>query len=215
VVLISEGCFPENSTQAFDIIYQSKLDNAMRTIISGTAPASIINDSLTAEFQQYPKGSLQLRFKKDITPDRMTSVPQIEKAIAILAFTLPGVPYFFRDNESVNKKINVLNTLYRDLSTLRRKHPALQYGEYQYMQNSDRAHLFSFIRFSGKDSVLVVVNFTQQKKEEDIQMPPRVSFVWHDQFSNVRVKVENSRLKVTVLPFEGLILVPSSEKEER
>ena len=214
VVLISEGCSPENSMQAFDIICQSKLDNAIRTIIIGTAPASIMDDSLNAEFQQYKKGSLQLHFKKDITPDRMTSVPQIEKAIAILAFTLPGVPYFSNDSELVNKKINALNALYRDLSTLRRKHPALQFGEYQYMQNSDRAHLFSFIRFSGKDSVLVVVNFTQREKEEDIQMPPHVSFVWHDQLTNVRVQCENSRLRVTVLPFGCLILSPSSEKEE-
>ena len=172
-------------------------------------------NSLAADFQQYPKGTLFLHDAKNDAFDETSSFPQIEKAIAVLAFTLPGVPYLSNSSEIDNKKRNFFYTLCNELSTIRRNHPALQSGEYLNVQNSDCAHLLTFIRFSGKDSVLVVINLTQMNKEEEIQMPPHSSLLWQDQISSVRIKADNSRLKVTVLPFTGLLLTPSSEKERR
>jgi glycosidase len=114
-----------------------------------------------------------------------------------------------------NKHLEVFNTLYDDVITLHRNHPALRYGSYRNIQNSARSQLFSFIRFSGEDSVLIIVNFAHEKKETDIHMPAGVSLVWKDQCSGICNKVNNSHLRVAVVPLGFLAMVPSSEKEIR
>ena len=136
------------------------------------------------------------------------------KAMDVLAFTLPGVPYICTGtHSSYMKQLNRSNKIYQDLSAIRRNHPALRYGTYQYVQNSASSRLFSFFRLSGEDSVLIVVNFANEKKESDIQLPAGVSLVWKDQLSGARWNVKNSQLNVAVPPLGFLTLAPSSEKE--
>jgi hypothetical protein len=81
------------------------------------------------------------------------------------------------------------------------------------VQNSDSSHLFSFLRFSDNDSVLIIINFAHEKKEAEIQMSTGAPLLWKDQFSGVNMRVKNSRLNVTILPLGFLILEPSSKKE--
>jgi hypothetical protein len=44
-------------------------------------------------------------------------------------------------------------------------------------------------------------------------MPAGASIMWKDQFSGVSGKVDNSRLNITIEPFDFLALIPVSEKE--
>ena len=219
VLMVSEGMVPEHHMKAFDLTCSWNINSTLANIIGGTVPASIINDSLNAEFLRFPKGSLHLRFKtaqdKDLEDAPSIDKPNLPgaKAIAILAFTLPGVPLIFICDEIGDNKQLDLFKLYEDLRTLRQDHPALQYGSYSSVQNSDRFHLLSFIRFSGKDSVLIVINFADRKIETDIHMPVRASLLWKNQFSGVNLKIKDSRLSVAVLPLGFLALIPSSEKE--
>lgn len=219
VLMISDGRLPEHHLKAFDITCSWDMSNAIANIIDGNTPASIINDSLNAEFNEFPNGSLHLRFyikhaHNEDAPSIKKSHPQIEKVIAMLAFTIPGVPLIYSDDETEhNNKIKLSDKLFGNLIKLRRLHPALQYGEYRIVQNSDSSHIFSFIRFSGKDSVLAVVNFAHGNKEAEILMPAGASLLWKNQFSGVNVTVENARLKLAMLPLDFLMLVPSSEKE--
>ena len=69
------------------------------------------------------------------------------------------------------------------------------------------------MRFSGKDSVLAIVNFAYGKNEAEILMPAGASLLWKNQFSGVTCKLENSRIKLSMVPLDFLMLVPSSEKE--
>jgi glycosidase len=220
VLMISEGMAPEYHIKAFDLTCSWNMNDAFANIVEGKVSASIINDSLNAEYLQFPKGSLHLRcsMKHDNyiedTPHIEKSSSQDEKAISILAFTLPGVPLFYTDNEvGNNKQFASFSKLYGNLCTLRRSHPALQYGSYRNVQNSDSSHLFSFLRFSDNDSVLIVVNFAHEKKEVEIQMPLNATLYWKDQFSGVNIKVNNSRLNVAILPLDFLALEPYSKKE--
>jgi glycosidase len=222
VIMISESMLPAHHIKAFDLTPSWDMKSTVFDIIGGKILASSINDSLNAEIQNFPKGSLHLRFKleheKNIqdTSDIEIFDLQGTKAIAILAFTLPGVPLLCTAHEVRNNKhLEVFNTLYDDVITLHRNHPALRYGSYRNIQNSARSQLFSFIRFSGEDSVLIIVNFAHEKKETDIHMPAGVSLVWKDQCSGICNKVNNSHLRVAVVPLGFLAMVPSSEKEIR
>jgi glycosidase len=124
------------------------------------------------------------------------------------------VPLIYTGDEAGNtKQLDLSNKLYEDLNTLRRNHPALRYGSYWNAQNSASYHLFSFIRSSGDDSVLIVVNFVNEKIEANIQMPAGASQLWKNQFSGINLKVKDERLSVAISPLGFLALVPYSEKE--
>ena len=219
VLMISDSRLPEHHLKAFDITCSWNMENTITNIIDGTISASIINDSLNAEFNEFPKGSLHLRFITGHTltendPNIKISSPQTKNVIAMLALTLPGVPLIDSDDEAGdNKKIKLSDKLNEDFIKLHRHHPALQYGEYRIVQNSDSSHILSFMRFSGKDSVLAIVNFAYGKNEAEILMPAGASLLWKNQFSGVTCKLENSRIKLSMVPLDFLMLVPSSEKE--
>ena len=219
VLMISESRLPEHHIEAFDMTYSWNIDRTIAKITDGAAPASIINDSLNSEYRQFPDGSLHMRFNRqhDNNMDDSTNIkksnPQVERLIECLAFTLPGVPLVYSRNEAGNKTINLSSKICEDLIALHRIHPAIQYGGYRVVHNSDSSNIFSFIRFSGKDSVITVVNFANKKKDVEIQLTAGASLTWKDQFSGVSVKVENSRLKLTVLPMDFLVLAPFYDKE--
>ena len=220
VLMISEGRLPEHHLKAFDLTWSWDMNTACANIADGKVPASVINDSLNAELLKYPKGSMHLRSnraqEKKIEDAAAINIsdPQRAKTIAFLTFTLPGVPLVRCGDEAGDtKKIGLLNNLYEDVSTLHWNHPALRYGSYVNVQNSAPSQLYSFIRCSGKDSVLVVVNFANEKKEADIQMPVDASVFWKDQLSGVGANVKNARLSVTIGAMGVLALVPFSEKE--
>ena len=219
VLMISDSRLPEHHLKAFDITCSWNMENTITNIIDSNISASIINDSLNAEFNEFPKGSLHLRFDMEHAPpkdatDIKISRLQTKKLIALLAFTLPGVPLIDNDDETGNnEKIKLSDELNEDFIKLHRHHPALQYGEFRIVPNSDSSHIFSFMRFVGKDSVLAVVNFAHGKKETDILMPAGASLLWKNQFSGVTSKFENARMKLSMVPLDFLILVPSSAKE--
>ena len=62
VLMISDSRLPEHQLNAFDITCSWNMEKTIANIIDGTAPASNINDSMTVECIQFPKGSLHLRF---------------------------------------------------------------------------------------------------------------------------------------------------------
>ena len=220
VLMISESMLPEHHIKAFDLTRSWNVYSICTNIINGKVPASIINDSLSMEIQKFPRGSLHLRFNLENEENRDDTLnleihnPQHVKTIDVLAFTLPGVPYICSALEVKNKKQrDEFNKLYENLSAFREVHPSLRSGSYRNVQNSAPSQLFSFIRYLGEDSVLIIVNFAKEKKEADIQLPAGISLTWKDQFSGVNMKVKNSRLSVAVLPLGYLTLLPSSEKE--
>jgi cyclomaltodextrinase / maltogenic alpha-amylase / neopullulanase len=220
VMMISEGMSPEHHTKAFDLTCSWNMNEAVIDIIDRKVPASIIDDSLNAESLRFPKGSLHTRRtikhddNREDTAHLENVTPQVETAVLILAFTLPGVPLVSSgDGTGGIWGTSIFNKNYEALRTLRQHHPALWYGSYRNVQNSDSSFLFSFLRFSEKDSILIVVNLAHKKKEAEIQIPAGAALTWKDLFSGMSVKVKNSQLSVAVSPFGYLALIPSSEKE--
>jgi glycosidase len=212
VLLISESMIPEHHLKAFDFTCSWNMDTTIMKILNGTAPASAINDSLSAEYNQFPKGSLQLRFTVQDNLTNDNPFPQKARVGFILAFTLPGVPLLYSGNKTIDKR-EIFDKFDESIIALRRGHPALQGGSYRNLPNSKSSYLYSFLRFSGNDTVFTIVNFANREKDAEIQMPEGTSLIWKDQFSDVRMEVENSRLRTAIPPLGFLIMVPSPKKE--
>jgi 1,4-alpha-glucan branching enzyme len=201
-------------------------------IINGRIYVSALDDSLKNESYKFPKGSLHVRatvsHEKNIentqTVEKFTQ--QGTKAMAVLAFTIPGVPIIYNGEEVGNSRyLNLFDKvdidwsngqdfreLYEQLGVLRHNHPALQHGFYTFLQNTKSTKVYSFFRSSGMDSVLTVINFAEKKNDVDLQMPAGSSIVWKDIFSGVSFHKKDSCLNVGLLPLGYMVLVPETER---
>ena len=227
VIMISESNLPEYHLKAFDLTYSWTLHEALSNILNETATVDLLNDSLQTEQSQFPKGSLHLLFytshnnNEKPPADESFSSDRI-KTTAVLSFTLPVVPLIYNGEEAGNNRMpNLFNKvdidwskelefseLYRRLALLRQNHPALRYGSYNNVRNSDSTKVFSFIRSFETDSVLVVINFAKEKKKVSFQMAAGSSIVWKDQFSGNSFQAKDSQLDIALLQMEYLALIP-------
>jgi glycosidase len=235
VVMISDDSLPEHHVKAFDMTCSWNISDALTRITNSTASASIFDDSLKTELRLFPKGSLHLRYIKTYSKnveDVCAIEPftaQIAQAAAVLAFTLPGVPLIFNGEEAGNSrrvdlfdKVDIdwthgsdFQKLYETLSALRCFHPALRYGKYVNVANTENKHVFSFFRLDGTDTVLVIINFRKEKKEVSVNMPASSSITWNDRFSNISLQVKDTCLSAVLAPLEYLVLIPNIRKEQK
>ncbi|ELR14768.1 alpha amylase, putative [Acanthamoeba castellanii str. Neff] len=62
ILMISEGTLPEHHVGAFDLTYAWTTYDALTAIVRRQQPASHLHDVLQAEAQEYPEGTLRMRF---------------------------------------------------------------------------------------------------------------------------------------------------------
>jgi 1,4-alpha-glucan branching enzyme len=231
VMMISDFSRPEYHIKAFDMTFSWNIYHILSLIINNTASASVFDDSLKYESSQFPKGSLHLRFHE--THNKIESAqtfekfsPQEAKAIAVLKFMIPGVPLIYNGDEvGNNKHFNLFDKveidwssgkdfreLYEHLGTLRRDHPALRYGSYLSISNSECKTVYSFLRSFGRDSLITVMNFGHEKKVVNLKMPTGSLTMWKDQFSSTCFQAKDLSLNITLLPFGYVVLAPETER---
>jgi cyclomaltodextrinase / maltogenic alpha-amylase / neopullulanase len=230
VMMISEFSQPEYHVNVFDLTYSWGIPYIFLSIVNHTASASVFDDSLKFESSQFPKGSLRLRFSntKEINEGTQTNInlnPHEIKTIAVLKFTIPGVPSIYNGEEvGIIRSLNLFEKdeinwsegkdiieLYKQLGVLRRDHPALRHGLYSSISNSESKIIYSFMRWFGSDSLITIVNFGNEEKNILLKMPSGSSLMWKDQFSSTYVQAKDSSLNITLLPLSYAILVPETK----
>jgi glycosidase len=148
------------------------------------------------------------------------------KATAVLTFTYPGIPLIYNGEEAGNtkrlelfEKIDIdwsnhveCRTFYETLASLRSQHPALVSGSYSAVQNSEDRNVLSFFRIKGKDSVLVVINFSSAAVKAEQKLPAASKSKWKNLFSNTNVLMTIKPLELQLSPFEFAIFSPLTEE---
>ncbi len=234
VIMISDFSQPEYHIKAFDLTPTWSLNDIFTSIINKTAAASVIDDSLKYEFTKFPKGSMHLRFngaysKIESVQLSENSNPQEAKILAVLKFMIPGVPLIYNGEETgiiknpnSYDKVEIdwsngkdLIELYCQLGTLHRDHPALRNGSYLSILNSENKTVYSFLRSSGEDSIITVINFGNEKKEINLKMPAGSPLMWKDQLSGQFFQVKDLSLTIMLLPLSYAILVSEFERSAK
>jgi glycosidase len=201
-------------------------------IIDGTTPVTVFEDILRTESYQFPKGSLRLRFNTNHdknswdAPAVKKFSPAGAKATAVLMFTFPGVPLIYNGEEAGNDKMLSLfekddidwskgaafRQLYEGLARLRREHPALRMGEYLPVRNSDGQKVYSFSRSSAEDAVLVVINFSKERRAVSIEVPTALPRGWREYFSSSSAEVRDGKLDADLGGLEFRVFVPAKTR---
>lgn len=226
VMMLSEGTLPEHHVEAFDLTYAWNFYDLLSNVISGSGSVGMFEELLERESYKFPKGSLRLRFNTNHDKNAWEA-PAVEKftpagakASAVLMFTFPGVPLIYNGEEVGNskrlglfEKIDIdwtknrdFRDLYSDLARLRKTHAALRHGEYKPLKNSDGEKVISFLRQSGSEKRLVVVNLSNRSREATISLGGRANAKLNDLLAGRSVDVADGVISLTLRPFDFYVL---------
>lgn len=191
VMMLSEGSAPEHHVKAFDVTYSWNIYDALEPLVKGKRPVALIDQILRIENQQFPVGSLRMRFTTNHDKNAWDAPAVFKfgvgglKLATVLVNTLPGVPMMYTGEEVANdRKLDlfenvdvdwsrprVMETLWRILIRLRKEHRALSRGEMIRIPTNDQEHLFAYLRSSGSDRILVMLNFSSDPIEATARLP--------------------------------------------
>jgi glycosidase len=184
LAFLAESDDPELLQSAFDIDYAWDFYHAMSATLSGRAPASHVREVWQRAEATYPRGALRLRFSDNHDQLRTTGVAGLPAAMAASAvmYTLDGVPLLYNGMETgdttesaapslfekrpiaweMSERRREVTPYYQALAKLRREHPAFTRGEVRWLRNSDEDRMLSFARVTATETLVVVVNLSNQ-----------------------------------------------------
>ncbi len=200
VMMLSEGTLPEHHLQAFDLTYSWTTYDILEPIFAGRSPASLVSETIRRESNQYPKGSLRMRFSTNHDKNAWDA-PAVTKfgvegakLSAALMFTLPGVPLIYNGEEAGNEKrldlfekVDIdwsrdrgFRDLYRQLTRLRQSHPWLSTGTYVPWNHNGGSSVLAFARSTDqeKGSIVAVFNFADIPVRCAIDVPKGEEGTW-------------------------------------
>ncbi len=191
VMMLSEGSLPEHHVKAFDLTYAWNLYDLLDPVLTGKRPLVVLDQMLKTESLQFPKGALRLRFATNHDKNAWDA-PAVTKfgmdglkIATILANTLPGVPLLYTGEEVANdrvlelfRKVDVdwnrsheMGDFNRKLFELRRVNPALTEGEFVRVKGAADNDVYAYLRVSGKNRILVVLNFAGETRQVTLHIP--------------------------------------------
>jgi glycosidase len=180
--MLAESDARDLHRSAFDMTYSWDLADVFKAIGKGQAGAAELRDWARKEPHGYPPSAYRMRFTSnhDFNSWHGTDAElygDAYMALAVLTFTLPGMPLIYGGQEArltkrleffekdpIAWKTRELQLFYTGLVTLRHDHPALgsgQYGAPLALLDVGNDKLFAFSRTLGNDAVSVVVNVTR------------------------------------------------------
>src|ERR1051325_514458 len=179
IILAEAGAKPKLLSKAFDMDCSWNLFTSLDGIMRGVFPASFLKQAWEHTRDQFPEGSLHLRFTDSHAHPRAVVRYGLEGALAaqVLILTLDGVPLFYNGMEAGDstesgdpalfEKMPIfwqvegrppLRLIYRELITLRKKSPAFFKGEVVWLDNSAPSGVISLLRRDAKDEFVVLIN---------------------------------------------------------
>ncbi len=197
IIIADAGARPALLTKAFDMDYAWNMYSALNMVMDSVASPDYLKHSWEHTQQQFPKGTLHLRFTDNQSEARATARYGIRGALAaqVLMLTLDGVPLFYNGmeagdaTESIDpamfEKIPVLwhpggrpalRNIYRDLIKLRKTYGAFRNDDVAWVSNSAPSQVASFIRRDTNDEFLVLINLSSQRATGTVDLATQAGF---------------------------------------
>jgi glycosidase len=191
VMMLSEGAIPEHHLKAFDLTYGWDLYHLLGPILAGEQPATAIDTLVAREARRLPKHSLRMLFSSNHdenawdNPDVVKFGVEGAKLAAVVVNTLPGVPLLYNGQEVGNavklglfEKVTIdwnahpeFRGFYTELYALRKANQTLRMGEMKRVVSTEGAHVYSFLRSQGRESIAVVYNFSPSAVTTVVTLP--------------------------------------------
>jgi glycosidase len=174
---------------AFNANYGWALYNLMNQTVKGKSTAEQIAKFAERLEKQYPAGTYPLHFTSNHDENSWTGTEyerlgNAVKTMAVLSFTLPGMPLIYSGQEAgLSKRLSFfekdeihwddlsMQKFYKALIRLKHEHSALWNGSaggtYQTLESSDN-RILAFSRTNGDSTVVVVMNLSSELVPEAV-----------------------------------------------
>ena len=211
IVMLAESSKPDLLVKAFDLDYAWPLHSMLSEVLIGNAPASAIRGVWEQERAKFPKGATHMTFSDN--HDERRAIARFGErgalAASMLVFTLDGVPLLYNGMEvgdttesgapalfeklpifwGIVERRSQFPLFYRQIISLRRDHPALRYGETEWVRNSDEQRVVSFLRRDATEEMLITINLSNRPFAGVVEVANASSFknVTPDSLSKDRI----------------------------
>lgn len=199
LVMLAEGHKPELLLKAFDFDYSWPLHSALTNVLQGRGSAADLRMAWDKEFQEWPRGSLHMRFSDN--HDERRAIARFGEpgalAASALMFTLDGVPMLYNGMEvgdttesgapALFEKLPIFWPIaerrpefprfYKQLTALRRSSAALKHGSLEWLPNSDESRVLTYVRRAESEEMLVAINLSNRPFTGSVKIGPRKGFV--------------------------------------
>ncbi|MGA2847626.1 MAG: alpha-amylase family glycosyl hydrolase [Terracidiphilus sp.] len=182
ILMLAEASKPELLRSAFQVDYAWPLLFNVDDVIMHGAPASELRKTIEQQRAKFPEHALHMMISDDHDEDRAIVRYGVPGALAAsaLMFTLDGIPLLYNGMEAGDTTPSSPPALFENLKVywpgsqmhpkiqqfydfmipFRKQHPALWMGQITWVHNSDEQHVLSYLRGSGKEELLVVINLS-------------------------------------------------------
>jgi len=184
IFMLAEAHKPDLEIRAFEMDYSWPLHSALTDVLQGRGRASDLRTAWQEEYNEWPRGSLHMRFSDN--HDERRAIARFGEpgalAASALVFTLDGVPLLYNGMEvgdttesgapALFEKLPVFWPIagrrpefarfYKQMMALRGASTALRRGSLEWLRNSDEARVLTFVRRAGEEEALVAINLSNR-----------------------------------------------------
>jgi glycosidase len=189
-MLAEDGSSTGLLENAFNANYSWSLLGNLKTLASGYGSQTQIENLMDQESYSYPTGTFPLNFITNHDENSWNGTAKefygvAEDAMAVLTYTLPGMPLMYNGQEiGLDKRLaffekdpiswkaygtkgKAKTLFYTQLNSIKENNPALWAGtaggSITFLQ-SDNPSVMAFVRAKGSNKVLTVINLTTEKQ---------------------------------------------------
>jgi len=189
-MLAEDGSSSGLLQNAFNANYSWSLLGNLKTLASGYGSQTQIENLMDQESYSYPTGAFPLNFITNHDENSWNGTAKEfygsgEDAMAVLTYTLPGMPLIYNGQEigldkrlaffekdaiswkAYGAKSKAKTLFYTQLNSIKENNPALWAGtaggSITFLQ-SDNPSVMAFVRTKGTNKVLTVINLTTEKQ---------------------------------------------------
>lgn len=187
VFMLAESEQPDLLESAFDMNYGWEFHHIMNQVAKGEKTPGDILDYLDREKEKTPERAYMMYFITNHDENSWNGtikerLGDADEAMAILTWTLGGMPLIYSGQEAANeKRLEFFEKdaidwkdyskagFYRTLNELKHNHPAIwngaQGGEFELMPTNQDDKVLAFKKKKGKSEVMVLLNLSDQTYE--------------------------------------------------
>ncbi len=184
IFLLAEASKPELLNKAFNADYAWPFHGALNDVLTGARPATALRDVWKHNQSINPRGALHMRFSDN--HDEKRAIARFGErgalAAAVLVFTLDGIPLIYNGMEygdttesgapALFERMPIFRPiaerrlefprLFKQLTALRRDHPALRSGQTVWLPTSDEERVVAYLRRDAREELLIAINLSNR-----------------------------------------------------
>ena len=220
VFMLAEADQTDHHYEAFDMSYGWELFHIMNHVASGDSSLQSIDSYMQRELKRYSKNDYRMYFLTNHDENSWNGTIEkrygaAEKAYAVLAFTINGMPLIYSGQEYGNNKAMAffekdnpnyaepeIFDFYSQLLHLNVENKALWNGEfggdYSRIASTDDENIFALKRQKGDNVVISIVNLSDKETSFDLSIEEE--YTLNDLFSEEEMLL-TSNTTITLAPY--------------